>query len=759
MRNWIFYTVFLALSFGLAASCAVGGDGVFGGLGFQGEEVVDVAVSFRVNSERVCGVSTLVEGDGLGKSVVDPGVETDEGTAVGYVPRDVWVIQYGGLGDDAVLLGRPRYVELSLEGGADIQAVASSVENTLIFVANTHDSNIEFGDIGTLGKMRHACKRIASERDCYGSNFYTSKDLIFSGKWEGVVTGGAIWAELFRNIARVDFTLRNGLNSGLTLLSVQLCGVPRNFYYISGVVRQGGVFPVNTEFFDYPAQEFSAPESEPGGESEFTFYVPENQRGVAVGSTSGSMKSALAPGGASYFKITAVDAQGQGYVYKVYPGANMVDDYNLLANHRYVVEFSINTPGDASSDGRVEFYGKQDLPSSNSYLLNPSPSGTKALVVTVPIDRVNEFWTSQDQTLTISPGQGWTVELLWQDTSNPDFIRFIDPVSGQSATSFSGVGPDQRIELTLPTGAEGNAVIGLRKVGRESVGYLWSWHFWVTDYDPEHRAAPSGGQYVYSVPGGYVHRYEGNIWKTGVYRDKYIMDRNLGARSASYTAIGALYYQFGRKDPMPGDNNGNQLYNINGQALAVGDPLNAAKRYKDAVHGVTISTGVLDPTCVYSKRAELGYGDWTNQGKKDDHAWNNPIAGINLKSIYDPCPVGWKMPVLGLWSDFRFDSNPLRSTTMSMDRDERLGWSYLGENGLRYWPLNQPVGGSIYFPATGFKSISGGGTASLNAQVDVWLGTTTSEFVGADILAKPTQVCNPCNNYRAFGFQVRCIQE
>lgn len=720
--------------------------------------VSDMVVDFRVNSERVMGESGVRRASA---GVGDLDVEIDQGTAVGYVPRDVWMIQYGGLGDDAVLIGRPRYVVLSDQGGTDIQAVASSVVNTLFFVANTHDSNVEFGDIGTLGKMKLACKEIRGEGDCYGNNLYTVKDLVFSGKWEGVVTSGAISAELFRNIARLDFGLKNAPNSGMTIRNVQLCNVPREFYYLSGIVPRNALSPEASRFFDYlPRVVLGA--ADPGGEQRFVFYMPVNECGVNSASTSSKLKSSNAPCNSTYLRIVATNSQNEAYVYRIYPGANMIDDYNLSANNCYRVDLSINSSGDALGDGRVKYYGKSDLPSSNSYILNPAPQGATDRVFTIPIDRANEFWSMFDQSLVIGPTQAWTAELIWQDTPISDFIRFLDPLTGLEVTTIRGVGSAQRIALTTKFSYEGNAVIGIKKEGEESAGYLWSWHLWVTSYDPEYRAAPVAKESIYTVPAGSVHRYQGKEWTeaTGLYKDKYIMDRNLGARHAGYSTVGALYYQWGRKDPMACKGFGNVLYDVNGVVLPSADPRNAAQNIENTPKGVTLATGVLNPSRFYHRLASFGLGDWTSQGKKGDYSWNNTVPGASLKSFFDPCPVGWKVPQRGAWADFVFrPADPLGSTCMSVERDERLGYKAYNETGIRYWPKGRQVGGSIFYPATGIRYTVNGGSAVVNAEALSWSATPDTDVSSFSMGSTAKSLNGAILHTRGQGFPVRCVQQ
>lgn len=730
------------------------GDGESKGEG-DGEVEIEGASNNGAGGGAFVVVGGIV-GGGLGsRSIANPGGDTDEGTAARYTPRDVWVIQYAGTTDQAPLSGLPVYVELS--GLAKVQAVASSTENTLVFVANTHDATLDFGDISTLGQMKRSCMEIEKESDCVGNNFSSHNDLILSGKYEGVIVGGAISAELFRNIARLDFTLRNGVGSSMTLRSVQLCNVPKGLYYAAGMVRRDALFPTMLNYFDYPAELLSAA-AIPGGVESFTFYMPANQRGVVMASTSTRSKADYAPSYSSYIRIMALDAENKAYVYRIYLGANMVNDYNISANNRLAVELTINAPGDATTDGRVDNYDQLDFESSNCYILNPSPNGSGARVFTIPIDKVNEFWKDHDPTLMIGLGDAWTAELIWQDISTPNLIGFIDP-SNQDApatNTFSGTGTRERIALIAKPGGEGNALIGIKKVGRESVGYLWSWHLWVTDYDPEYRAVPDPGQFVYSVPGGAVHRHAGPLWTeaAGLYHTKYIMDRNLGARNTLYTHAGAIYYQFGRKDPLP-VSYGNTFYDIGGAEIPASDPRNPGTNNPAVLQGVTLATAVLNPTAYYCMTPT---GNWAVDGTWGTNPWNDPLPGLGRKSIFDPCPWGWQLPAKNTWDDFKYNANPSLSTVAHPERDARLAWNYKGIIGLRYWPLGQEVSGDIFYPALGYRDNSNGAVTRLSICSPCWLYSAEGEthgtaFVGTSLNAGLSREA------RSVGFSVRCVQQ
>lgn len=750
MKKGGFYAVILVVVWVLGGGCSGAGDVALGGDVVWGE--VGVAVSFRVGDQRVSGGGV---GDLGSRSIVDPGVSTNEGTHPGYVPRDVWVMQYDGVGDDARLSGVPRYVEIS--GAMEIQAVASVVGNTLIFVANTHDATMEWGDVSTLGKIQQVCKAIQAERDCLGNNFSSYNDLIMSGKYQGPITGGAISVELFRNIVRLDFMLSNGAASGMTITWVQLCNVPSDSYYTAALIPRDMLWPPVFNYFHYPRE--SAYEAEnPGGGHLFTFYMPVNQQGTVSAATDSKLKSLHAPGYSTHLRIDALDAQGRGYTYKIYPGANMINDYNLSANNRYSVQLTLNSKGDITTDGRIQGYDQVDFESANSYILNPSPVGAAARVFTIPIGRLNDFWKVPDPALMIGLGDAWTAEILWQDVPEPEFIRFVDPANGGlPTTTMQGTGPDQRITLTAKSGSAGNALIGIKKVGHEGVGYLWSWHLWVTDYNPDRRVAPQDGVYCYAVQGGAVHRYRGYLWEgpDAPYLNKYTMDRSFGARHAGYSSTGAIFYQFGRKDPMPGTY-GNTFYDATGTPLSSADPMNPGTNNPPMPQGVTLATGVLNPTAWYCMSQT---GNWTNEGTSTGYPWNDPQPGLDRKSIFDPCPPGWKLPINGTISDFRYvAADPSLCTIAHPERDPRLAWNYNGIIGLRYWPLGQTVAGDIFYPAHGYRDYGDGSITRIGTNSYHWSSAPEGLNAAVSILCTPLSA-GVSREGRAFGFQARCVQQ
>lgn len=173
------------------------------------------------------------------------------------------------------------------------------------------------------------------------------------------------------------------------------------------------------------------------------------------------------------------------------------------------------------------------------------------------------------------------------------------------------------------TANTGNAVIAVvNKYGE----IIWSWHLWKPESVPLAAEISTAGTAANN------------------YRDicRYIiMDRNLGATNTRKRDVGAygLVYQWGRKDPFRGCSKLN------------GGTANLIKTGNHENYGWILSTkpctleyAVSHPTtlCNYSV-------DWLKF--QNDNLWGNPLkvnpAGgyeKGSKSIYDPCPPGWRVP-------------------------------------------------------------------------------------------------------------------
>ena len=187
--------------------------------------------------------------------------------------------------------------------------------------------------------------------------------------------------------------------------------------------------------------------------------------------------------------------------------------------------------------------------------------------------------------------------------------------------------------IVFTTGTDrGNALIGLF----DSRGNcIWSWHIWSVDYDIEASA---------------------RTYESGAV----FMDRNLGALTTDYMqpASRGLYYQWGRKDPFlyPATcqdivKRADTVYAA-GFEYAVSEPRNAATESPYDV--MTVEWSIAHPTTFMNNAMYEDWEEWTSVADwlygSHPNLWgnvttsNDNISRFSQKSIYDPCPVGWKVP-------------------------------------------------------------------------------------------------------------------
>jgi hypothetical protein len=160
---------------------------------------------------------------------------------------------------------------------------------------------------------------------------------------------------------------------------------------------------------------------------------------------------------------------------------------------------------------------------------------------------------------------------------------------------------------------EGNAVIAARDAQGD---ILWSWHIWLVEDEIK------SCTYVNDA---------------GV-----LMDRNLGATSAlpgSSSSFGLLY-QWGRKDPFLGASEPDLIDDISEPAASTIEWPGYV--VSNSVRG-TIEYATKHPT-TYIVYGEVSDWDWLHIDGDSE-----PIRWQSDKTIYDPCPPGWKVADFNVW--------------------------------------------------------------------------------------------------------------
>ena len=219
-------------------------------------------------------------------------------------------------------------------------------------------------------------------------------------------------------------------------------------------------------------------------------------------------------------------------------------------------------------------------------------------IVTAPGDYM--FWTvkgNSDQVV----GEVATAEVLWETYNNAE------AVVANSVIAEVSYANNYILFSTPETLKPGNAVIAAKDADGK---ILWSWHIW--------------------IPATEITTITSSIW------DAPLMDRNLGAlvvatADANITVESfGLSYQWGRKDPFVGaavmGEDGNAT--VAGIALGVTEGAGEADESK-----ITLEQSIENPTLLGHAKNK----DWLTPF--DNTLWQNDV-----KTIYDPCPAGYRVP-------------------------------------------------------------------------------------------------------------------
>ena len=244
-------------------------------------------------------------------------------------------------------------------------------------------------------------------------------------------------------------------------------------------------------------------------------------------------------------------------------------------------------------------------------------------------------------------GEPTTAEIIWTDLVSSTKENLDDYFSLVSKVEEGRV----FFNVKSYNGAmkEGNVVVGVRDI---SGNLLWTWHLWLTD-----RPAEQGYKNGFAV-----------------------QDRDMGATAYKPTGdqgtINGLYYQWGRPTPLP---LGKKVYaplsvpgddgTLNREVVFTYDET------ADNANPPSIISRVKAPTTYFKAKATSSEGDLT----KNLWGWRTETDEY-AKTIYDPCPPGYRMPSIKLWRDLL-----IHNTTVA---DNSIKFQIDGNETVVYYPMN-----------------------------------------------------------------------
>lgn len=263
---------------------------------------------------------------------------------------------------------------------------------------------------------------------------------------------------------------------------------------------------------------------------------------------------------------------------------------------------------------------------------------------------------------------------------------------------------------------QANAVLAVRDANDR---IMWSWHIWVTErlvYTQRHILQDlrnSSNTYELMqcnlgwVDGKMVYYNQRDLTfrftQAGSGKTDELIVRQEG-ETFDYKDVGSTYYQWGRKDPLVALKNWDSYRYEDYRLHETGDP-DYVYRYKTGP--TSIGEAIQHPNVFYT-RGTTGGADWNS-----DHIttlWNADADGgtlestTSVKTIYDPSPRGFKVPIPRAFAIFVGGTTGDGSS--SSGKGELNGHIYEDDvhNKYRVFPQANKGGSEIPLTATGQRA-------------------------------------------------------
>ena len=279
-----------------------------------------------------------------------------------------------------------------------------------------------------------------------------------------------------------------------------------------------------------------------------------------------------------------------------------------------------------------------------------------------------------------------TAELLWTDA--PGLVDGVEYLKGDEADLT-----DDYIAFNVPEEyiTQGNAMIA---VFAADGTIAWSWHIWITDANLTDLREVSNGYRIPTVNVGWCDKrisdYEGRT-----IRVRAVQDVSGNVKAAAVTQQGnsvtingnSPYYQWGRKDPSRAAMN-NTTFRTYYPTKAAYRPRNES-RPSGASNAATVQETITHPYIHYGR---ADHYIW--QGTVITNLWSINASATGAKTIYDPSPVGFRVPATNAFSTLT-----VNNTT----------WGVV--DGIRGRTVNA---NDVFLPALGqYGNMNGGGLGAV----------------------------------------------
>ena len=283
--------------------------------------------------------------------------------------------------------------------------------------------------------------------------------------------------------------------------------------------------------------------------------------------------------------------------------------------------------------------------------------------------------------------------------------------------ALSGTGADTYVTFNITSIPETGAN-GIISIKNSAGTIMWNWHIWVWPYD--------------LTPVEII-----NL--TGVAYN--ILPVNLATKLDTADSINKTtgwknwYYQFGRPTPLAPPS----AYNSTTNSTTYGE-----LGFQVANTANDLQTGIQYPTTFFKYSSSYYYNWFQVNSPNAYNLWDAACTSTGnsdnnvVKTIYDPCPVGFKMP----------NGNTFTGLSVISKADSIVKLTrYSGD----------PTG--VKFPLSGYRSYSDGSLHDVGSYGFLWFSSVHSQNYAYYLYFNSSNVYPQDYNYRAYGFSVRPVAD
>jgi len=294
----------------------------------------------------------------------------------------------------------------------------------------------------------------------------------------------------------------------------------------------------------------------------------------------------------------------------------------------------------------------------------------------------------------------------------------------------------------------GNAVIAVKSADGT---IMWSWHLWFDHSDALSTIACTNHEgdnfkVTKNILGYTLYKWKSTSYESPrVARMKIEQEVGNGAKKSAYITItqspyaereySTALYQFGRKDAFPGTNT---LYE--------------STFVENGGNNISIVNAIQNPGTFYTDGnkwdTEYRYFNlWSMQTTSQ-----TDVSKTLIKTIYDPCPVGFSMPPLKTFSGVTITG---KTNTNNKDINALGDW----DQGWHFYAKDSSSPSTVYYPAIGSRTAKEGKLYGVKDRGYYWVGVPSSTSAGNNLDIRNTIVIPANNLNRAVGCSIRPVAQ